>query len=224
MESKTSPSVSVMESKTSPSVSVMESKTTSTSVSFTDFRIDDATDTIRCRVSPTHRTTSSKTFFGSSEYSGSGKHLTIVIKDEGIVHFFRENTIDPEQFIKKSISQHANSHNKIDPHGLKGNYEEIKKVIGQKKTILKLLNELQQAIYLIKFPESDKVLLPYFGNSDETIMTCNLCNTFRVYTKKGMISHQRKCIKTATRQALPENTVVERVNERGPYECSRGTV
>lgn len=187
----------------------MESKT-SPSVSFTD----DATDTIRCRVSPTNRTTSSKSFFGSSEYSGSGKHLTIILKDEATLHFFRENTIDPEQFIKKSISQHANSHNKIDPHVLKGNYEEIKKVIGQKKTILKLLNELQQAIYLIKFPESDKVLLPYFGNSDETIMTCNLCNTFRVYTKKGMISHQRKCIKTArtTPSSTPpiENTVVEK--------------
>ena len=195
----------------------MESKKlpTHTIVSFSNFHTEEGkTDPCIVKVSPINKTTSSKTFFGSSEYSSSGKHLTILLKDEATIHFFRENTIDPEQFIKKSISQHHNTQNKIDPHALKGNYEEIKKVIGQKKTILKLLSELQQAIYLIKFPESDKILLPFFGNSDETIMTCNLCNTFRVYTKKGMISHQRKCVKTAgiTPPMTPplENTVVER--------------
>lgn len=167
------------------------------------------------KASPKNTTSSSssKRFFGSTEYSESGKTLTIVLKDDASIHFLRENTIDPEQFIKKSIANYNSTQNKIDPHSLKANYEEIKKVIGQKKTILKLLSELQQAIYLIKFPESDKILLPYFGNSDETIMTCNICNTFRVYTKKGMISHQRKCSKTAgitptVSPPLPENTII----------------
>lgn len=176
---------------------------TQTRISFSQNNNEDEK---RHKFSPTHTTT-------STTYSSSGKCLTIVIKDEATVHFFRENTIDPEQFIKKSIIQYNNTQNKIDPHTLKGNYEEIKKVISQKKTILKLLSELQQAIYLIKFPESDKILLPFFGNSDETIMTCNICNTFRVYTKKGMISHQRKCIKNAgiTPQITPplENTITD---------------
>lgn len=143
----------------------------------------------------------------------SNAPFTIVIKDETILHFFRENMMDPEQFIKKSILNYNSIQNKIDPFTLKANYEEIKKVISQKKTILKLLNELQQAIYMIKFPESDKILLPFFGNSDETIMTCSICNTFRVYTKKGMISHQRKCIKSVRDTPPPtpplENTIVE---------------
>ena len=165
------------------------------------------------KASPKNTTSSSKRFFGSTEYSESGKTLTIVLKDEASIHFLRENTIDPEQFIKKSIANYNNTQNKIDPHTLKANYEEIKKVISQKKTILKLLSELQQAIYLIKFPDSDKILLPFFGNSDETIMTCNICNIFRVYTKKGMISHQRKCAKTSGITSpipppFPENTVI----------------
>lgn len=121
--------------------------------------------------------------------------LTIKITDEFILQFFKDKMIDPELFIRKSIVNYNESQNRIDPHLLKGNYEEIKKVVSQKKTLLKLINEFQQVIYLIKFPESDKLLLPYFGNSDETILTCDICNTFRVYTKKGMVSHQRKCAK-----------------------------
>jgi hypothetical protein len=29
--------------------------------------------------------------------------------------------------------------------------------------------------------------------SDNSIITCNICNVFRVTTKKGLAAHQRKC-------------------------------
>jgi len=118
----------------------------------------------------------------------------IIITDRAILDFFNNNVIDPRKFILQSIQNFQKPNTNIKTDILKPLADEINQNFLLNKELNDYTMKIQQLITRMSFSEAHKTLSPYHHmESDNTIITCNICNVFRVSTKKGLAAHQRKC-------------------------------
>lgn len=140
----------------------------------------------------------------------------ITITNPNIVEFFEKNEIyEPNSFlfvlIKQFIENHKNNEKQspentnknekvmISKEELKVFYEEYKFFINQKNTVTGIMKqayrESQCNLNRVKFSNLDNFFTKHL-NIKKTSFVCDMCGIFTVSTKKGLITHQRKCSKT----------------------------
>lgn len=120
------------------------------------------------------------------------------MSDPEIVDFFQKTMLDPHRFMLHSIKNYNKKLLSAD---------DIQVVVGEqngnivlKQSLVETLQKASQLLSKLSFHESERVLSPYCATmaSDAQIHVCQICNAFRVTTKKGLAAHQRKCGKAVT--------------------------
>jgi len=138
---------------------------------------------------------------------------TITITNLNVIDFFEKNEIyEPNSFFnvllkqflekKEKLEKEDNTKNEkilISKEELKIFYEEYKFFINQKTTITGIMKEAykesQCNLNRIKFTNLDNFFTKYL-NIKKPSFVCDICRIFTVSTKKGLITHKRKCSKT----------------------------
>ena len=140
---------------------------------------------------------------------------SITITNSNIIDFFEKNEIyEPNSFFNVLIKQFVEKNEKIDnklednntknekilisKEELKIFYEEYKFFINQKTTVTGIMKEAyresQCNLNRIKFNNLDNFFTKHL-NIKKTSFLCDICGIFTVSTKKGLITHKRKCLK-----------------------------
>jgi len=141
---------------------------------------------------------------------------SITITNSNIIDFFEKNEIyEPNSFFNVLIKQFVEKNEKIDnklednstknekilisKEELKIFYEEYKFFINQKTTVTGIMKEAyresQCNLNRIKFTNLDNFFTKHL-NIKKPSFVCDICGIFTVSTKKGLITHKRKCSKT----------------------------
>jgi hypothetical protein len=136
----------------------------------------------------------------------------ITISNPNIIEFFEKNEIyEPNSFlyvlIKQFVENNKNNEKNttdntnivISKEELKVFYEEYKFFINQKNTVAGIMKqayrESQCNLNRVKFSNLDNFFTKHL-NIKKASFVCDICGIFTVSTKKGLITHQRKCSKT----------------------------
>lgn len=120
----------------------------------------------------------------------------ILINDPTILQFFNENAIDARRFILDAIqkSQQKDTCATVLVQDLKQMAAEQQSALELKQELMEYNKKIGKLLSDMSFHESDRVLSRHFTlETDGTILLCDICNTFRVPTKKGLAAHKRKC-------------------------------
>ena len=120
----------------------------------------------------------------------------ILINDPTILQFFHENAIDARRFILDAIqkSQQKDTCATVLVQDLKQMAAEQQSALELKQELMEYNKKIGKLLSDMSFHESDRVLSRHFTlETDGTILLCDICNTFRVPTKKGLAAHKRKC-------------------------------
>jgi hypothetical protein len=141
---------------------------------------------------------------------------SIIITNPNVIDFFEKNEIyEPNSFfnvlIKQFVEKNEKIDNKIDDNNTKNEkiliskeelkifYEEYKFFINQKITVTGIMKEAyresQCNLNRVKFTNLDNFFTKHL-NIKKPSFVCDICGIFTVSTKKGLITHKRKCSKT----------------------------
>lgn len=141
------------------------------------------------------------------------ENKSITITNSYVIEYFEKNYFDPNLLlpviIKDYEDNNKNLENKlqeniskneilISKEELKIFYEEYKFFINQKTTVTGIMKEAyresQCNLNRIKFCNLDKLFTKHL-NIKKPSFICDICGIFTVSTKKGLITHKRKCSK-----------------------------
>jgi hypothetical protein len=139
---------------------------------------------------------------------------SITITNPYVIEYFEENYFDPNLILPVIIKEHKEKNKKLEnqidentsrndkifitKEELKIFYEEYKFFINQKTTVTGIMKEAyresQCNLNRIKFNNLDNFFTKHL-NIKKTSFLCDICGIFTVSTKKGLITHKRKCLK-----------------------------
>jgi len=141
------------------------------------------------------------------------ENKSITITNPYVIDFFEKNYFEPNSLLPVIIKQYEENNNNlkkkleentskndifISKEELKIFYEEYKFFINQKTTVTGIMKEAyresQCNLNRIKFSNLDNFFTKHL-NIKKISFVCDICGTFTVSTKKGLITHKRKCIK-----------------------------
>lgn len=137
----------------------------------------------------------------------------ITITNPNVIEFFENNEIyEPnllfsvliKQFVDNNSSQQQQNTPSIDKQILISKeelgmfYEEYKFFLNQKATVVGIMKEAYRESHCnlnrVKFNNLDNFFTRHL-NIKKASFICDICGVFTVSTKKGLITHKRKCSK-----------------------------
>jgi len=123
--------------------------------------------------------------------------VKFVFKHPEIVSFVRQNQIYDYEMLFLKFLQTFDA--KATPPSLTN--DELQRILSEvehnnlvKKTLQDQVDNLHKAVHSIKTTDSETILFKRFGTG--ILLTCEICNQFRVSTRKGLAAHKRKCGRT----------------------------
>lgn len=126
-----------------------------------------------------------------------------------ILEFFRTNKLFTlETFLLHYIDEHTNQTAKtsveISMEELAQMYQAQQTIMNCKKNMDKLMKEMKTVNYRIKNTPLDDMFSKHL-DIQSTSFVCGKCD-FSCSTKKGLVTHQRKCNNTTILENTVENT------------------